>query len=84
VWQTGFDAKKVTNTIDVLSAVKGIGPRTLSKLIFGIGIDQVLDAVNEQNEKILIQAPGIGHKRASKIIFNLSENLKDRLRRGER
>jgi len=60
---------------DLLMTVKGCGPKVALSLIGSIGEDAVAGAIQAQDVKALIRAPGVGARLAERIILELREKI---------
>ncbi|MFN5538766.1 MAG: Holliday junction branch migration protein RuvA [Candidatus Melainabacteria bacterium] len=71
----GFTHVWELNFFELLSSVKGIGPRSAMALIDGLSPKQIVQAIAEGSEDTLAKAQGIGKKTAERIIFELKPKL---------
>jgi Holliday junction DNA helicase RuvA len=60
---------------DLLMTVKGCGPKVALSLIGSIGEDAVAGAIQAQDVKALVRAPGVGARLAERIILELREKI---------
>ena len=60
---------------DLLMTVKGCGPKVALSLIGSIGEDAVAGAIQTQDVKALVRAPGVGARLAERIILELREKI---------
>lgn len=72
----GFPTKKESDFFKMLLSVPGVGPKTAFSIISSSNIDQLIEAVKENNPEFLSDIPGLGKKTAMKIILELSQKLK--------
>lgn len=73
----GFLAQWELALFELLSSVKGIGPKSALSLVDGLNPQQIAQAVLEESSDILSQTPGVGKKTAERIIFELKNKLVD-------
>jgi Holliday junction DNA helicase RuvA len=71
----GFAASWELDLFEVVSSVKGIGPRSALALVDGLSVRQLTQAIAEGSESSLTQVQGIGKKTAERIIFELKTKL---------
>jgi holliday junction DNA helicase RuvA len=73
----GFSSRKDRTLFMKLLNVTGIGPKgALAILAFGRP-EQVVTAIEEENEAFLIKFPGVGKKTARQIILDLKGKVSD-------
>lgn len=60
----------------LLTSVAGIGPKLAMNVLSGIGIQDLLNAVVEEDIGRLSKIPGVGVKTAKRIILELKEKFK--------
>ena len=58
-----------------LIKVAGVGPRLVLKIMSGIGVEEFIAAVEDENLPLLEQIPGLGRKTAQKIVLSLRGKL---------
>ena len=68
----GFRSLREKKMFELLTTVKGVGPKSAFSLISCLGVASVVDAVMLDNKKVLQKAPGVGAKAASQMILDLS------------
>lgn len=61
----------------MLISVAGIGPRLAINILSGIGPEELLNAIAEEDISRLCRIPGIGKKTAQRIILELKEKSKE-------
>lgn len=77
----GFAAKADKDMFLLLQSVTGVGPKLALTLVGTLGTDQIIDAIANEDQKLLSHAPGVGAKVAQRIILELKNKL-DNWRRG--
>ncbi|OIQ18238.1 MAG: hypothetical protein BM556_08215 [Bacteriovorax sp. MedPE-SWde] len=68
----GFKTLREKKMFELLTTVKGVGPKSAFALISSVGVNSIIDAVLFDNKKTLTKAPGVGAKAASQMILDLS------------
>ena len=71
----GFRTLREKKAFELLTTVKGVGPKSAFSLISSIGVNNIIDAVLFDNKKTLTKAPGIGAKAASQMILDLTDKI---------
>lgn len=71
----GFKEKKEYGFFKLLLSVSGVGPKTAYSVISYTKIDQLLNAVKNNDLSYFSKIPGLGKKTAMKIILELSQKL---------
>ena len=61
--------------LELLTSVKGVGPKSAYSLISALGSDTVIQAVQLENKKSLSKAPGVGAKAAAQICLDLGNKI---------
>lgn len=72
----GFPTKKELDFFRMLLSVPNVGPKTAFSIVSFSKIDQLINAIKENNTDFFTQIPGLGKKTAMKIILELSQKLK--------
>jgi len=62
---------------DLLTEVKGCGPKVSLQIISDIGAGQTLEAIAQEDMKTLITATGVGARMAERIIVELKNKVRD-------
>ena len=68
----GFKTLREKKMFEMLTTVKGVGPKSAFSLVASVGSSSIVDAILFENKKVLTKAPGIGAKAASQMILDLS------------
>ena len=71
----GFQSLREKKLFEMLTKVKGVGPKSAYSLLTALGPMQVIEAISMGNKKILSKAPGVGAKSAAQIILDLSDRI---------
>lgn len=61
----------------LLTSVSGIGPKLALGLLGTLTATQLSEAILEENEKLITEAPGVGAKVARRIILELKTKIED-------
>jgi Holliday junction DNA helicase RuvA len=73
----GFETKKEYDMYSLLLSVSGVGPKTAFSVISVVSVDDLLEAIKDNNIDYFKKVPGLGTKTAMKIILELSQKLKE-------
>lgn len=71
----GFTTLRDKKLFELLTSVKGVGPKSAYSLISSLGADTVIQAVQLENKKTLSKAPGVGAKAAAQICLDLGNKI---------
>jgi Holliday junction DNA helicase RuvA len=71
----GFLNLKEKKLFELLTTVKGIGPKTAYTLLSFLGPEKIQTAITFEQADVLAKAPGIGKKAASQIILDLKKKV---------
>jgi len=72
----GFYTEPEKEIFSILINISGIGPAMALSLLSGITIDDLIEAVQNNNIALLTKVPGIGKSKAEKFIFELKRKIK--------
>lgn len=75
----GFQTREERTLFTKLLNVSGIGPKGALAILASGQPNQVVQAIEEENEKFLIKFPGVGKKTARQMILDLKGKLNDLL-----
>lgn len=78
----GFDQRTDKEMFLLLQSVTGIGPKLALTLVGTLGTQQIVDAIANEDQKLLSHAPGVGAKVAQRIILELKNKLENWRRGG--
>ena len=73
----GFGSQDERELFAILQTVSGIGPKLALAVIGTLGVQQLVDAVLSENQKLISQAPGVGAKVAQRIILELKTKMEE-------
>ena len=73
----GFETKKEYDFFVLLLTVSGVGPKTAFNVISFTKIEEVIQAVKNNDLHYFTKVSGLGKKTAMKIILELSQKLKE-------
>ncbi|WP_127715692.1 Holliday junction branch migration protein RuvA [Halobacteriovorax sp. HLS] len=71
----GFRTIREKKMFELLTSVKGVGPKSAFSLASNIGVDQIINAITMDDKKTLTKAPGIGAKAAAQMILDLQNKV---------
>ncbi len=71
----GFKTRKERSIFEKLLNVSGIGPKGALAILASGQPEQLIQAIEEENEQFLIKFPGVGKKTARQIILDLKGKL---------
>ncbi|NQU41799.1 Holliday junction branch migration protein RuvA [bacterium] len=72
----GFAAPEERAVFEIFLNVSGIGPRTALDVLSTISISEFVSAIQFGNVQILTRVPGIGRKKAERLIVELKDRIK--------
>lgn len=73
----GFSSKEEREMFGLLQSVSGVGPKSALALVGTLGTSQIAEAILNEDQKMLSQAPGVGTKVAQRIILELKTKVQD-------
>ena len=73
----GFATVKEKELFLLLTAVSGIGPKLALAVLGTLTPEQLSEAILEDNDKLISQAPGVGAKVAQRIILELKTKIEN-------
>ena len=73
----GFSNQEERELFAILQTVTGIGPKLALAVVGTLGVQQIVDAVLSENQKLISQAPGVGAKVAQRIILELKTKIEE-------
>ena len=71
----GFATARERQTFRELIKITGIGPRMALAVLSGMSIDDLADAVSQQEAGRLVKVPGIGKKTAERLLLELKGKI---------
>jgi len=75
----GFLDAEQRRLFDLLTEVKGCGPRTSQSVLSELGVDGAASAIVQQDVKMLTRASGVGPRLAERIIVELKDKIQTEL-----
>ena len=72
----GFIAKEEKDFFTEILNIKGIGSQIGMSLLNRFTIDEIIDAINKEDKKLISSIPGIGKKMTERILLELKSNLR--------
>lgn len=73
----GFSSYGERRAFEILISVSGLGPRAAISILSTFDPPQLVNLIMTKNSKALTQAPGIGLKRAEKLLLELKDKIKE-------
>jgi holliday junction DNA helicase RuvA len=73
----GFDRIEDRQWIENLMKVNGVGPKAAANIIYSIGFEKVMQALEEKDIEPFCNVKGLGKKTAQKIVLELKGALVD-------
>jgi Holliday junction DNA helicase RuvA len=71
----GFETLREKKLFELLTTVKGVGPKGAYSLVSFLGTEGTIQAILFDDKKGLAKAPGIGQKAAAQIILDLQTKI---------
>lgn len=71
----GFSSKVERNVFNLLISVSGIGPNTAMIMLSSLTPDEIANAIQTENLKIIQSIKGIGTKTAQRVIIELKDKM---------
>ena len=71
----GFKTKQDRIIFDILTSVSGVGVKVAFALLDEFGTNELIEAVVEENHKLISRTKGVGAKMAQKIVLELKDKL---------
>ena len=72
----GFKTQNEREIFKALISVSGVGPKLAIAILSTFNTKEIIDIVTENESKIFIKVPGLGIKKAQKIILDLKDKVK--------
>ncbi|GHH97158.1 Holliday junction branch migration protein RuvA [Neobacillus kokaensis] len=73
----GFETREEKKLFTKLLNVSGIGPKGALAILASGEVQQVVNAIENEDEKFLVKFPGVGKKTARQMILDLKGKLQD-------
>lgn len=71
----GFSNLREKKLFELLTTVKGVGPKSAYSMLANLGGENIITAVMMENKALLKKAPGVGDKAASQLILDLKTKI---------
>ena len=72
----GFPSFRDKKMFEMLTEVKGVGPKSAYSLVALLGTDTVIEAIDSEDRTLLTKTPGIGPKAAAQIVLDLAKKIR--------
>jgi len=71
----GFYSKNEKKCFEMLISVSGVGPKAAIAILSSVSPENLALAIMNNDEKVLVSAPGIGKKIAQRVILELKDKI---------
>ena len=75
----GFTKKEQKNFFIEILSIRGVGSQIGMGILNKFSINEVINAINTQNKKLICSVPGIGQKMSDRLILELKNKFKNDL-----
>ena len=75
----GFTSKDQKNFFIEILNIRGIGSQIGMGILNNFSINEIINAINTQNKKLICSVPGIGQKMSDRLILELKSKFKNEL-----
>lgn len=72
----GFLTERDLDMFDLITTINGVGPKTAQSILGSVGTDILLAAVEQKKADVLAEFPGVGKKKAERIVLELRDKIK--------
>lgn len=72
----GFLTERDLDMFDLITTISGVGPKTAQGILGTVGTDTLLAAVEQKKPDALAEFPGVGKKKAERIVLELRDKIK--------
>ena len=69
----GFAALEEREMFRILLGVSGVGAKMAMDVLSSLPVNRIVEAVQKEETALLCQIPGIGKKRAERLLFNMKQ-----------
>ena len=76
----GFETKDQKNFFIEILNIRGVGSQIGMGILNKFSINEVINAINTQNKKLICSVPGIGQKMSERLILELKSKFKNELK----
>lgn len=73
----GFDTRDERSVFQRVLQANGVGPRLALALLSALGPERVVKAVRDADIAVLQTVPGVGKKKAERIVLELKDRMRD-------
>ena len=73
----GFSSKNQKNFFTEILNIRGIGSQIGMGLLNKFSINELINAINTQNKKLICSVPGVGQKMSERLILELKSKFKN-------
>lgn len=71
----GFSSLREKKLFEMLTKVKGVGPKSAFSMLGNLGSENIINAVMMESKAVLKKAPGVGDKAAGQLILDLKGKI---------
>ena len=75
----GFNSRDQKNFFNEILNIRGVGSQIGMSILNKFSINEVINAINTQNKKMICSVPGIGQKMSDRLILELKSKFKSTL-----
>ena len=75
----GFTSKDQKNFFNEILSIRGVGSQIAMGILNKFSISEVINAIKEQNKKLICSVPGIGQKMSDRLILELKNKFKSEI-----
>jgi len=75
----GFTSKEQKNFFIEILSIRGVGSQISMGILNKFSINEVINAINTQNKKLICSVPGIGQKMSDRLILELKSKFKSEI-----
>ena len=75
----GFESKDQKNFFIEILSIRGVGSQIGMGILNKFSINEVIDAIQTQNKKLITSVPGIGQKMSDRLILELKGKFKNEI-----
>lgn len=72
----GFVDERDLEMCELLMTVGGVGPKTAQGIVGTVGTDTLIAAIEQKKPDVLAEFPGVGKKKAERIVLELRDKIK--------
>jgi len=75
----GFESKDQKNFFIEILSIRGVGSQISMGILNKFSINELINAIKEQNKKLICSVPGIGQKMSDRLILELKSKFKNEI-----